>query len=101
MHAHASPREWDSDASSADAELERRTVACELCEEVDRRADDLGAEHRAPVVVARRDLFAEVILLTGGSVLGDQALLHPGYHACTGAHAVSRVRRGVGGGDPG
>lgn len=67
MQAHASPRQRDRDAARADAELERRTVARELREEHDRRADDLGAEHRVVVVVvvARRDLFAEVVFFHG------------------------------------
>ena len=57
------------------AELERRAIAGERGEEVDRRAEDLVAEHEA-AVVTRRDLFTEIVLphRTGRYPPGDLLL---------------------------
>ena len=62
MDANASLGKRERDPTGADAELERRAVACERGEEVDRRPEHVRCEHRAVVVVALRDLRTEVVL---------------------------------------
>ena len=62
-HGYAARGERQRDPSGADGELERRAVAGQLGQQVDRRTEHVGVEHRAGgLVVAGGDVFAEVIL---------------------------------------
>ena len=63
VHADAALRERQRDPAGADPELERRSVAGELGEEVDRRIEHVRLEHVGRgLVVALRHVLAEVVL---------------------------------------
>jgi hypothetical protein len=56
VDGYAAPRERKRDATRADAELERRSVAGQVDEEVDDRVDHVRVGLvRIPLVEARRD----------------------------------------------
>jgi hypothetical protein len=63
MHLDPALSEWDRDPARADAELERRSTAGQLDEEVDDRVDDRGVEHLGLVrVIPCCHLITEVVL---------------------------------------
>lgn len=68
VHANASLRERERHPTGTDAELERRAIARERREEVDRRPEHLRGEHRAVIVIALRYLRTEVVRVHRGSV---------------------------------
>ena len=64
VHLDAAGRQRQGDPPGPDPELERPAAPRELREEVHRRPDDVGSEHRVFALVVRgRDALAEVAVL--------------------------------------